>query len=155
MIKKIFSETNLKHPLLYLFFDNFKDAAEKTLNNEIIPDLKQLMDTHYDGITTKYEKENNEKVLQKLTEAKENYSKETESKITESNERGALRTIVWGKKTAASQVSLLKRFSNNPSIVEDGKKIFVCDACGFVMIKGDAPEICPVCKAPASRFIGY
>ena len=31
-------------------------------------------------------------------------------------------------------------------------KKFVCSVCGYVA-EGSAPEICPLCKAPASKFI--
>lgn len=32
--------------------------------------------------------------------------------------------------------------------------IFVCPVCGFT-IEGEAPEKCPVCKAPASKFVMF
>lgn len=31
-------------------------------------------------------------------------------------------------------------------------KAYVCSVCGFVSLKGDAPEKCPVCGAPKSAF---
>ena len=30
---------------------------------------------------------------------------------------------------------------------------FICSVCGYVHEGGAAPEICPLCKAPASKFI--
>ena len=32
-------------------------------------------------------------------------------------------------------------------------KKFVCTICGYVYEGEAAPEVCPVCKAPASKFI--
>ena len=32
-------------------------------------------------------------------------------------------------------------------------KKFVCSVCGYVYEGEAAPEFCPVCKAPASKFI--
>ena len=31
-------------------------------------------------------------------------------------------------------------------------KKFVCTVCGYVYEGEAAPEVCPVCKAPASKF---
>ena len=31
-------------------------------------------------------------------------------------------------------------------------KKFVCTVCGYVYEGETAPEVCPVCKAPASKF---
>ena len=32
-------------------------------------------------------------------------------------------------------------------------KKFVCSICGYVHEGDSAPEFCPICKAPASKFI--
>ena len=32
-------------------------------------------------------------------------------------------------------------------------KKFVCSVCGYVYEGEAAPEVCPVCKAPASKFV--
>ena len=32
-------------------------------------------------------------------------------------------------------------------------KKFVCSVCGYVFEGEQAPEICPICKAPASKFV--
>ena len=34
----------------------------------------------------------------------------------------------------------------------DTMKKFVCTVCGYVYEGETAPEVCPVCKAPASKF---
>lgn len=30
--------------------------------------------------------------------------------------------------------------------------VFVCEACGFIYVGEEAPEICPVCKVPRTRI---
>ena len=32
-------------------------------------------------------------------------------------------------------------------------KKFVCSVCGYVYEGEAAPEVCPICKAPASKFV--
>ncbi|WP_368043069.1 rubredoxin-like domain-containing protein, partial [uncultured Prevotella sp.] len=32
------------------------------------------------------------------------------------------------------------------------KKKFICTVCGYIHEGTEAPEKCPVCKAPASKF---
>lgn len=32
------------------------------------------------------------------------------------------------------------------------KKKFICSVCGYIYEGGDAPEQCPICKAPTSKF---
>ena len=32
------------------------------------------------------------------------------------------------------------------------KKKFICTVCGYVHEGDEAPEICPLCKAPRSKF---
>ncbi|MBE3582696.1 MAG: rubrerythrin family protein [Limnochordaceae bacterium] len=34
---------------------------------------------------------------------------------------------------------------------EDGEPVYVCPVCGYT-VKGNAPDKCPVCGAPASKF---
>ena len=32
-------------------------------------------------------------------------------------------------------------------------KKFVCSVCGYVYEGAEAPEVCPICKAPKEKFI--
>ena len=68
-------------------------------------------------------------------------------------ERGALRALVWGRKVSVVQVSLLARFLKQGGALVEDTQIHVCEACGFVMIRADAPDVCPICKAPSHRFV--
>ena len=68
-------------------------------------------------------------------------------------ERGVLRALLWGKKVAMIQNSLLNRLSKQGETMFKGQqRIHVCEACGFVSLKEDAPDVCPICKAPRERF---
>jgi rubrerythrin len=66
--------------------------------------------------------------------------------------RGALRAATWGGKVNAIQKSLADRYAKKGDELVEGKKLFVCEACGFMFLGDQAPDICPVCKAPALRF---
>lgn len=70
----------------------------------------------------------------------------------QSGDRGALRALTWGEKVLKIQKSLLDRFVKQGEELLDGKELFVCQACGFIYLGAEVPVICPVCKAPASRF---
>jgi hypothetical protein len=70
--------------------------------------------------------------------------------------RGILRVSVWGGKVATILKSMIGRVTaKGNALLDEGQAFFVCDACGFVFIGSSAPEICPVCKAPAARFVRY
>lgn len=70
--------------------------------------------------------------------------------------RGALRAFTWGSKVATILKGLLGRLkTQGAGILKEGQAFYVCEGCGFMYIGQEAPEICPVCKAPASRFVRY
>ncbi|MDR2736171.1 MAG: rubredoxin [Gracilibacteraceae bacterium] len=68
-------------------------------------------------------------------------------------DRGALRSLVWSEKVSIMLQSLLDRFANEGDDMLSNIKIFVCDICGFIMLGGTAPEICPVCKVPQYKIV--
>lgn len=65
---------------------------------------------------------------------------------------GAQRCVKWGEKATSIQKSLLSRYASKGDDLFDGKGLYVCEACGFIALADDFPELCPVCKAPKSRF---
>jgi rubrerythrin len=69
-------------------------------------------------------------------------------------ERGVLRALLWGQKVSMIQNSLVGRFfRQGEKLFEGDKQMYVCEACGFAILKeGTAPDICPICKAPSHRF---
>jgi rubrerythrin len=77
-------------------------------------------------------------------------------KDTAGANRGALRAFTWGSKVATILKSVVARVSTKgDAVLGDGQSFFVCDGCGFIFIGSAPPDICPVCKAPASRFAAY
>lgn len=67
-------------------------------------------------------------------------------------DRGALRMATWGGKVNAIQKSAADRYEKKGDELLDGKSVFVCEACGFLFMGEQAPELCPVCKVQAFRF---
>lgn len=68
------------------------------------------------------------------------------------NDRGSLRCTTWGKKVTAIQKSVLARYEKQGGALLEESNLYVCEACGFIAISGKVPELCPICKAPTSRF---
>lgn len=75
---------------------------------------------------------------------------ESASEVTD---RGALRAAKWGDKATRIQRGLLDRYLKKGDALLEGQDLFVCEACGFIALGNTAPDICPVCKAPSSRFV--
>lgn len=65
---------------------------------------------------------------------------------------GALRCVKWGEKVSSIQKSLLSRYESKGEDLFTGKNLYICEACGFIALAVDIPQLCPVCKAPKSRF---
>ena len=99
-----------------------------------------------------------EKLLSSMQEAIEQDLKQSytggERVVKEAGHRGALRALTWGSKVSAIQKSVLKRYLKlGDELLKEGQAVHVCQACGFVGIGDAPPGICPVCKAPSSRFV--
>jgi rubrerythrin len=45
--------------------------------------------------------------------------------------------------------------SKGDAVLAEGQSFYVCDGCGFIYAGAEAPAVCPICKAPASRFAAY
>ena len=44
---------------------------------------------------------------------------------------------------------IIEELTNTKHIM---KKKFICAVCGYIYEGAEAPEKCPICKAPASKF---
>ena len=53
---------------------------------------------------------------------------------------------------AQRRVNLIGRWLKEGDAAFEGSDLFVCDACGFIFVGAEAPEICPVCKVPRFKF---
>lgn len=70
----------------------------------------------------------------------------------EAGDRGVLRAVKWGEKVTTAQRALIDRYASKGDELLEDKQLYVCEACGFIFLGDEPPEICPVCKAPAARF---
>ncbi|MDD3001801.1 MAG: rubredoxin [Candidatus Riflebacteria bacterium] len=67
-------------------------------------------------------------------------------------DRGALRVSTWGEKVTRMLASLMSRFEKQGVNLLEKTNVYVCEACGFVYVGDEAPEVCPVCKVPRDRI---
>jgi rubrerythrin len=67
-------------------------------------------------------------------------------------DRGMKRALKWGERVTKIQKMLIDRYTVKGEDLFEGKQLFICEACGFVFLGPAAPDPCPVCKAPVSRF---
>ncbi|MCF7941758.1 MAG: rubredoxin [Spirochaetia bacterium] len=70
----------------------------------------------------------------------------------EKHERGPLRALTWGEKVTKIQKSLISRYERTGESLLEDTEVFICEACGFISIGKAKPKLCPICKAPESRF---
>ena len=78
---------------------------------------------------------------------------QAEAAALATSNRGALRALTWGKKVTAIQKSLLQRYQKQKeTLLTAPNTFFMCEACGFITVAPEAPALCPICKAPQSRF---
>lgn len=70
----------------------------------------------------------------------------------EAHDRGALRALTWGEKVSGIQQNLVNRYLKDGDSILENTNIYVCEACGFIFLGDEAPEICPVCKVPRFKF---
>ncbi|WP_320127665.1 rubredoxin-like domain-containing protein [uncultured Sphaerochaeta sp.] len=86
-------------------------------------------------------------ILQDLQE----YPKAKEQAVLE-GDRGSLRALVWGEKVSKLLKTLLARQKKQQDTLLENTNVYVCEVCGFVTVADAPPEICPICKAPRTRF---
>lgn len=78
---------------------------------------------------------------------------ELQSKAEKVGDRGVLRALRWGRKVATIQKSLVDRYTAKGEALIENNELFVCEACGFIYLGTKVPDLCPVCKAPKTRFL--
>jgi rubrerythrin len=146
--------------MLSVIFSNYAQACTKIMQ----PELSTLFTLLHRSLeiqaaadrAQEMEGEKSEQLLedfQDILQADRSRYEEGEREALESGDRGALRNFTWGKKVTAIQSALIKRFhKSGGGLLKENERLFVCQACGFVGIGVEAPDSCPVCKAPQSRF---
>jgi rubrerythrin len=91
-------------------------------------------------------------VRQRITQDLETHYPQLQQLAEAANDRGAQRALKWAQKVTTLQKSLIDRYLLKGEALMADSSLFVCEACGFIFLGKAAPEICPVCKAPAKRF---
>lgn len=71
---------------------------------------------------------------------------------SDNEDRGALRSCVWGEKVERMIQAILARYEEEGEAFLEGNEIWVCSICGFVYIGETPPPACPVCKVPDWKF---
>ena len=140
---------NLKKETLPVIFSNLQKASDKQQQYEDAEMFGKLSERYAAAPAEKASFEELEKMLsENLKESYPRLQKDAEAL----NDRGAQRALRWGQKVTAIQKSVISRYlKKGESLLED-QYLFVCEACGFIFLGDAAPDICPVCKAPSSRF---
>lgn len=132
---------------LPVVLSNLQKASEKQQNYDSAETFAKLSKDLYLDVNSGDFAEIKEMVVSDLADIS------TIHKIAaEAKDRGTLRALTWGGKVAAIQKSLIDRYLSKGEALTEGKNLFVCEACGFIFLGGEVPAICPVCKAPSSRF---
>ena len=137
---------------LAFIFSNLAKAADKQTQNEISSLFGELYDYFSHSIPTKVEYDNASFLSSIEKDISTLYPQITKSGETV-GDRGALRCATWGKKVTSIHKSLLARFEKQGDALLEGKSVYVCEACGYIAVNEEVPPLCPICKAPSSRFI--
>ncbi|MDC7228126.1 MAG: rubredoxin [Spirochaetales bacterium] len=127
---------------------NLAKAAEKQQNPGMAAEYSALAEKYDDGKPSAEDLAGLKTLITEDLTVYPDLQKAAES----AGDRGAQRALRWGQKVTAIQKSLIDRFLSKGDALLDGKGLFVCEACGFIFLGDSAPDICPVCKAPVSRF---
>lgn len=72
---------------------------------------------------------------------------------TNEKDRGALRVLTWSDKVTRILNNLLDNYIKKGDSYLEGKKVFVCEICGFIFLGEKAPDVCPICKVPSLKIL--
>jgi rubrerythrin len=164
LIDKVLEQRKDPYDVLSLCFSNFEQASQKQKK----PNLQKLFTVLSASFEIQAKNRAKDAILQKdQTKLLEAFQKSLQAdldtnvaegfdKATELGNRAVLRALTWGKKVHAIQNTLIKRYLQvGEEMIKENERVQVCQACGFIMVKGSPPDICPVCKAPAKRFVTF
>lgn len=133
---------------LSILFSNLAKASEKQHNKDLF--------TAYSSLSEEYRENNNQGDLagihKALSDSLEQEYPLLQSEAKSIGDRGAQRALLWGKKVSTLQKSLIDRYLKKGEELIRDKNLFICEACGFIFLGTEVPELCPVCKAPSTRF---
>ncbi|MDC7235608.1 MAG: hypothetical protein PQJ58_20460 [Spirochaetales bacterium] len=138
----------LSRNALSVLFSNLAKASEKQQKYELQESWSRLSENYRESTGDADFPDIREELVRSLAEDYPEIRKKAQSL----SDRGVLRALVWGEKVTTIQKSLIDRYLSKGESLLEGKDIFICEACGFLYAGTETPALCPVCKAPSSRF---
>ncbi len=142
------AETRMSENGLSVLFSNLSKAAEKQQLSGLSEKYSRLSEQYESAAADMNLAEVKDALSRSLAEEYPACKEAAEARA----DRGILRSLVWGEKVTTIEKSLIDRYLSKGEALLEGKTLYVCEACGFIFLGADVPEICPVCKAPSSRF---
>lgn len=134
---------------LSVIFSNLQKAAGKQQKSEIEASFGRLSAAYDTAVS---DIKDYEELKTRLTDELAGDYPELLAAAEEAGDRGVLRGHRWGQKVTTLQMSLIDRYISKGEQLLEGKNLYICEACGFIFLGTDVPAVCPVCKAPSSRF---
>jgi rubrerythrin len=158
MVESFQQEGGLALSMLSLFLSNYREACEKQRRPQLAKLFALLARSFEIQAKRGMERVDTDQLLEdfqnSLADDLQKRYPAGESLAEEQGNRGVLRMTTWGKKVTTIQNALIKRFQKSEGVLlKEGQRMYVCAACGFIGVGTEPPAVCPVCKAPASRFI--
>ena len=164
LFEKVLEDSQDPDDVLSLAFSNFAQASQKQ-KQPTLHKLFSLLSASFEiqgrnriqaSIGQSEEKELLEGFQKSLQADLDTHLAAGFDRAAELGNRAVLRALTWAKKVQAIQGNLIKRrLQLGDGMVKENERIQVCQACGFIMVKDSPPDICPVCKAPAKRFVTF
>lgn len=143
---------NYGNGVLAAICSNLKKGCEKQLRPEEATLFSQLAD-YYEKSTEAVGSASLSNMMPMIAEDIDTSYQGLEKAATTAGDRGSLRCMTWGKKVTAIHKSILTRYEKQGDALLEGNNLYVCEACGFIAVSVQVPELCPICKAPSSRFV--
>lgn len=131
---------------------NMVKACEKQMRTTEMELFKQLQ-SYYEKKVASTEPEGFSDLSGYITDDVADRYEELAGRASALGDRGSLRCMTWGKKVTSIHKSVLARYEKQGDSLLEGNNLYVCEACGFIAVAPSVPPLCPICKAPASRFM--
>lgn len=145
------TDKTLAPDVLSTVFSNLAKACSKQLRPEEAGLFTKLADYYQGNAPSLTDQDFNQLLEAVQSDLTEDYPDCFDAAKTQAD-RGSLRALTWSEKVTKIHKSAVSRYEKQQDTLLEKASIFICDACGFVFIGSDMPDICPICKAPRSRF---
>ena len=145
------TDKTLAPDVLSAVFSNLAKACSKQLRTEEAGLFTELANYYQSNAASLTDQDFNQLLEAVQSDLTEDYPACFEA-ASEQADRGSLRALTWSEKVTKIHKSAVGRYERQQEALLEKASVFICDACGFVFIGSDMPDICPICKAPRSRF---